>query len=331
MMVLTTYSTVTAFLVWTLGFLSTQCAAAENHQRVGKCTFIVHPVCPDPSINFYLYTRENRYDPQLVNIENITESYYVKTLANKFILHGFNSNMTLGVLQTIKDEYLMQSDINVWMIDYRDVSAGPRECYFAAVYNLPAVGKCTALFVRKIIELSEVEAPEEAMHVIGFSLGGQLASQLAKYLKPIKLPRITGLDPALPLFYSTHLNSRLNRNDAEFVDVIHTNAMIQGQLAPCGDVDFYVNGGLAQPGCHNSSNPINCDHHMAPTYFAESIRSVSGFWSWPCPSVFDYFSGKCPRRGDYELMGECVNHSARGQYALHTNSEPPYAQGDWTR
>jgi len=78
------------------------------------------------------------------------------------------------------------------MIDYKDVCAGPRECYLAAVYNLPAVGKCAALFVRKIIELSEVEKPEEEMHVIGFSLGGQLASQLAKYLKPIKLPRITG-------------------------------------------------------------------------------------------------------------------------------------------
>lgn len=86
----------------------------------------------------------------------------------------------------------MQSDINVWMIDYKDVCAGPRECYLAAVYNLPAVGKCAALFVRKIIELSEVEVPEEAMHVIGFSLRGQLASQLAKHLKPIKLPRITG-------------------------------------------------------------------------------------------------------------------------------------------
>lgn len=56
------------------------------------------------------------------------------------------------------------------------------------------------------------------------------------------------------------------------------------------------------------SEPINCDHHMAPTYFGESIRSETGFWSWPCPSVFDYFSGKCPRQGDHELMGECVNH-----------------------
>lgn len=53
--------------------------------------------------------------------------------------------------------------------------------------------------------------------------------------------------------------------------------------------------------------PIACDHHMAPIYFAESIRSTVGFWAWPCPSAFDYFSGKCPPKGDHELMGECVN------------------------
>lgn len=61
------------------------------------------------------------------------------------------------------------------------------------------------------------------------------------------------MDPALPLYYSTHLNKRLSRNDAKFVDVIHTNALEQGQIDPCGDIDFYVNGGVVQPACNNSS------------------------------------------------------------------------------
>lgn len=83
-------------------------------------------------------------------------------------------------------------DVNVWMIDYSGVSAGPVECYLAAVFNLPSVGKCTALFMRKVMELSEVQDHKDLMHVIGFSLGGQLAGQVAEHLKPIKLPRITG-------------------------------------------------------------------------------------------------------------------------------------------
>ncbi|XP_025420139.1 pancreatic lipase-related protein 3-like isoform X2 [Sipha flava] len=301
--------TITALVLW-LHFSNVRCVF-KNHQTISRCTFIVHPICPDPLINFYLYTRENEHHPQRVALENITKSYYVKSLPNKFIVHGFNSNMTLGSLQRIKDEYLTQMDVNVWMLDYSGVSAGPVKCYLAAVFNLPSVGKCTALFVRKIMELSEVKEHKDIMHVIGFSLGGQLAGHVAEHLKPVKLPRITGLDPALPLFYSTHLNRRLSRNDAEFVDVIHTNVLVQGQLSPCGDVDFYVNGGLSQPGCNHSTEPFVCDHHMAPAYFAESINSITGFWSWPCPSVFNYLSGQCPPQGDHELMGENVNESYR--------------------
>lgn len=83
-------------------------------------------------------------------------------------------------------------DVNVWMIDYSNVSTGPAECYLAAVYNLPAVGKCAAQFTGKVMGLSELEDDDESMHVIGFSLGGQLAGQVAEHLKPTKLPRITG-------------------------------------------------------------------------------------------------------------------------------------------
>lgn len=308
-------------LLW-LNYFSVTQTFENNH-----CTVITDPICPNPLINYFLYTRKNVHYPQLVTTDNITESYYEKSLPNKFILHGFNSDLKLDVLQRIKSEYLKKKDVNVWMIDYTDVSNGPFQCYLTAVYNLPTVGKCAALFVSKVMELSKVGDQDDLMHVIGFSLGGQLAGMIAEHLKPMQLPRITGLDPALPLFYSAHLSKVLSRNDAKFVDVIHTNAMIQGQLALCGDIDFYVNGGFSQPGCNNSSEPINCDHLMAPTYFAESIGSENGFWGWHCLSGYDYFMGKCPPKGDHQLMGEWVNQSSRGRYILYTNSVPPFAQG----
>ena len=47
----------------------------------------------------------------------------------------------------------------------------------------------------------------------------------------------------------------LNRNDAEFVDVIHTNANVigLGTTSPIGHADFYPNGGQWQTGCFRTT------------------------------------------------------------------------------
>lgn len=59
-----------------------------------------------------------------------------------------------------------------------------------------------------------------------------------------------GLDPAKPLFTNLPLNLRLDSTDAEFVDVIHTDAGIFGFPVSIGHADFYPNGGISpQPGC----------------------------------------------------------------------------------
>lgn len=63
------------------------------------------------------------------------------------------------------------------------------------------------------------------------------------------MPRITGLDPALPGFITPNIDDKLDKTDAEFVDVYHTNAFMQGQFEESGHVDFYMNGGVIQPGC----------------------------------------------------------------------------------
>lgn len=41
----------------------------------------------------------------------------------------------------------------------------------------------------------------------------------------MKLGRITGMDPAAPLFTKTVTIVRLDRSDAKYVDIIHSNAM----------------------------------------------------------------------------------------------------------
>lgn len=68
----------------------------------------------------------------------------------------------------------------------------------------------------------------------------------------------TGLDPALPFFATARQHWKLDITDADFVDVIHTNAGVYGKIETCGHVDFYMNGGQNQPICENDSSKFGC-------------------------------------------------------------------------
>lgn len=66
---------------------------------------------------------------------------------------------------------------------------------------------------------------------------------------------VLGLDPAGPLFELLEERDEslsLDKTDASFVDVIHTDADEFGITKPIGDADFYPNEGTSpQPGCTN--------------------------------------------------------------------------------
>jgi hypothetical protein len=75
-------------------------------------------------------------------------------------------------------------------------------------------------------------------------------------LKATDSSPISGLDPAMPFFVTVNRDQKLDASDAAFVDIIHTNALVQGKIEASGDVDFYVNGGINQPGCWSESSKI---------------------------------------------------------------------------
>lgn len=85
--------------------------------------------------------------------------------------------------------------------------------------------------------------------VVGHSLGAHIVGVAAQRVRTGKLPVIVGLDPAYPLFSRKNASARLSADDAEYVQVIHTNGGHLSIPYPVGDADFYPNWGRDQPGC----------------------------------------------------------------------------------
>ena len=269
---------------------------------LSRCVFTPHQ-CPNRNITFYFYTRATKDFPIQLDMykpSNVLTAQYVKERPLIVIIHGFTGDHNFSPNDHIRPAFFQEDDFNIISVDYGPLAKEP--CYPHAVENLPTVANCTAqllnfLIDRKIFSL-------ESIHVIGFSLGAQASGMIANYLtKGRKLKRITGLDPAKPLFIHASNDYRLDQNDAEFVDIIHTDVFARGVLLPSGHVDFYANGGYMiefiqikfnimqlifsgfdQPGCANRLSPGSCNHDRAPEYYAESIstKNEKKFWGFKC-------------------------------------------------
>ncbi|XP_011645182.1 lipase member H-like [Pogonomyrmex barbatus] len=107
------------------------------------------------------------------------------------------------------------------------------------------------------------------IYIIGFSIGAHIAGHAAKCSK-YEISRITGLDPANCIFYPT--GCYLEKNDASFIDIIHTDmggfgslsleqdTNIPTCLSPMGTLEIFVNGGhRIQPGCPLLESSLSTD------------------------------------------------------------------------
>lgn len=172
----------------------------------------------------------------------------------------------------------------------------------------------------------------QQFHILGHSLGAHIAGNVGRSFDG-QLGRVTGLDPAHPLFNSGD-KDWISPSTAQFVDTIHTAGNTLGQMTPTGHISFYPNGGPPpQPGCLalDYTTFIQCSHLRAPIFYAESIIHPKSFPAVKCD--FETISNdaeKCPSLRDAEsikYMGESVDKSATGTYYFLTYSVPPYGKG----
>ncbi|KAL1464551.1 hypothetical protein WDU94_004184, partial [Cyamophila willieti] len=155
----------------------------------GKCSYCC-PINEPEDITFMLFTRTNPYTPDFLRggyEMDLRNSHMNRDLTTVFYIHGFTEQATGESGTGIKDAYLRRDDFNIILVDWSSLSAFP--WYTNAASNTKIVGHFIANFIRFLVSKGY---PLERMHVIGFSLGAEIAGFAGKALDIGKLPRITG-------------------------------------------------------------------------------------------------------------------------------------------
>ena len=279
---------------------------------------------PENDIVFTLFTNRNR-DGEVIqwnSPSSIANSNFNPAYPTRLTIHGWNGDPTSRVNTAVRAAYLDSGMFNVIMVDWSR-GAGTIN-YLSARNRVGPVGVVVAGFLRNLVEATGADLRDVSL--IGHSLGAHVAGFTGKNLDQ-PLGSIVGLDAASPRFSINRPDERLNPNDALYVQTIHTNAGTLGFDQPIGDGSFYPNGGSSQPGCGIDVSG-NCAHGRSHEFFAESIRSYTGFWSTQCRDYTDITRGNCVSSGPDRLMGgEPLDTNAVGVFFLTTNRASPFARG----
>lgn len=242
------------------------------------------------------------------------------TKQTKIIIHGYKDSSQSAVPLDLANAYNDKKMFNVFLVDAEEMN---KDGYILSAHNSRLIGKRLA---NLLANLEHFGANAEDFHLLGISLGAHVAGWAGKYFQKYKehsLGRITGLDPAGPCFSYAYSGQRLDKTDAAYVDVLHSNRLLQGIIEPLGHSDFYINGGGPnQPGCFMPS----CSHLRAAQIYTESIKMPKSFVAVRCKS-WKHFEANACEKEDYAVVGYGSSTATRGLYYLRTSSKPPFGLG----
>ncbi|KAM6067740.1 pancreatic lipase-related protein 2-like isoform 2-T2 [Chlamydotis macqueenii] len=261
------------------------------------------------NISFSLYTRETGNNSQVIsaiNSSTIQNSHFSAHRKSTFIIHGFGSTGKKGWVVEMCLLLLEVENINCIAVDWKE---GAKGTYVSAVNNIRVIGAEVAYFLKTLQKIFRY-CPCKT-HLIGHSLGAHTAGEAGRRIRGIR--RITGLDPAGPYFEGTPPEVRLDPSDANFVDVIHSNA------AHFPAIDATIVGG--------------CHHSRSHEFYFESILYPTGYLGYPCETYKSFESGDCfpcslegcPMMGHYADRFPDKLKRVNQKYFLNTAADPPFA------
>lgn len=232
------------------------------------------------------------------------------------IAHGYLDTGDQKWIKNMMNALLDNEDSHKASVIVVDWGQGSSPPYTQAVANIRLVGVMTAHILHMVKE--QLNIPDLTnVHMFGHSLGSHLSGYTGDTLQRsfgLKLGRITAMDPAEPLFTDTDPIVRLDKNDALFVDVVHTDTVpiTRGGLGmpmPVGHVDFYPNGGKDNPGCDRPVEHyiqqesgsffwgvqqfFSCNHVRSHQFVLEAIKSKETQKAVICNSYEEFKEGRC--------------------------------------
>uniref|UniRef100_A0A5F9D1S1 Lipase H n=1 Tax=Oryctolagus cuniculus TaxID=9986 RepID=A0A5F9D1S1_RABIT len=180
------------------------------------------------------------------------------TKKTTFVVHGFRPTGSPPVwLQDLVKALLMVEDMNLVVVDW---NRGATTVIYTQASN--KTRKVAIILKEFIDQMLARGASLDDIYMIGVSLGAHISGFVGKMYNG-QLGRITAL----------------------------------GYKEPLGNIDFYPNGGVDQPGCPKTifegMQYFKCDHQMSVYLYLSSLRKNCTITAYPCDSYRDYRNGKC--------------------------------------
>ncbi|XP_038870342.1 phospholipase A1 member A-like isoform X6 [Salvelinus namaycush] len=288
-------------------------------------------------VQYLLLTRKNTDCASLFSQESLSNnaSYFNSSLPTKIIVHGYRAlGSKPSWVKQLAQALLRAQDANVVVVDW---VYGASFAYNLVVENYKEVAVQISVLIN---QLQNHGCKLESFHFIGVSLGAHVSGFVGTLFKG-EIGRITGLDPAGPMFKGADTFDRLDPSDALFVEAIHTDSDYFGISIPVGHADFFLNGGMDQAGCARSRfesmyGYVICDHMRALHVYISALNGTCPLTGIPCSSYEEFlkgrclgcqgvFNGTCPQIGLLENSGITASPLPQQEKLfLLTTSAPPF-------
>ncbi|XP_076973906.1 lipase member H isoform X2 [Tamandua tetradactyla] len=210
------------------------------------------------------------------------------TKKTTFIIHGFRPMGSPPVwMEDLVEGLLFVEDMNVVVVDWN--RGATTLIYNHASSKTRKVAKILKEFIDQMLVYG---ASLDNIYMVGVSLGAHISGFVGEMYNG-QLGRITAL----------------------------------GYKEPLGNIDFYPNGGLDQPGCPKTIfggfQYFKCDHQRSVYLYLSSLRKSCAITAYPCDSYRDYRNGKCVSCGTSQASCPLLGYYADNWKDYLREKDPP--------